>query len=143
MKRYFASSRGGKKSPISQINTTPFVDVMLVLLVIFIVSAPLIESGLVVQIPEAKRTSPLPDTKDKIIITVNKKEEIFIQDEKVLPSFFMKKLQSSIVTSSSPIVYIKAHHTLPYKKVVQIIDWAHQCGCLKISLVVTPSANPS
>ena len=95
-----------KKEPMSEINVTPFVDVMLVLLIIFMVTAPLLTVGVQVDLPESSADS-LPEETEPLTLTINSKGEIFIQETKVE----YEKIIAKILAVSNTVSY--THLTLP------------------------------
>ena len=83
---------------ISEINVTPFVDVMLVLLIVFMITAPLLQTGVDIELPKVD-TPNIPDKEDPLIITINKKNEIFISEKKIDFSTLQVKLKEIIKTN--------------------------------------------
>ena len=99
---------GGKHSELmSEINVTPFVDVMLVLLIIFMVTAPMMIQGLNVDLPEAT-AKPLDSEKEHLVITINKDQQIYINDFEVTVEFLREKLLKILQGSADREVYLKA-----------------------------------
>ena len=98
----FTINRSKKKEPMSEINVTPFVDVMLVLLIIFMVTAPLLTVGVQVDLPESAADS-LPDDQEPLTITINSKGELFIQEHQVTFKKVVPKLLA--ISKNSCLLY--------------------------------------
>ncbi|MFT6631344.1 MAG: biopolymer transport protein ExbD [Bacteriovoracaceae bacterium] len=124
-----------KKGPISEINVTPLVDVMLVLLVIFMISAPLMFSGIKLDLPKTKKVNNIQLTKKQVILSISKAGEFFIGDEK-----FLKKEISSVILShfkenNTDVLYVRADYSLDYGVVAKLISVLKRTGISKIALV--------
>jgi biopolymer transport protein ExbD len=124
-----------KKGPISEINVTPLVDVMLVLLVIFMISAPLMFSGIKLDLPKTKKVNNIQLTKKQVILSISRAGEFFIGDEK-----FLKKEISSVILSrfkehTTDVLYVRADYSLDYGVVAKLISLLKRTGISKIALV--------
>ena len=102
----FTINRSKKKEPMSEINVTPFVDVMLVLLIIFMVTAPLLTVGVQVDLPESAADS-LPDDQEPLTITINSKGEIFIQEHQVTFKKVVPKLLAISKNRTDTRIYVR------------------------------------
>jgi len=126
---------------MSDINVTPFVDVMLVLLIIFMVTAPMMSQGVSVSLPEAV-SQPLPSDTDHLIITINKDNQIFINDFQVTLDFLQEKLALIIESRQNQDVYLRADKTISYGMVVRVMSEIKAAGVEKLGMVTEPiSAN--
>jgi biopolymer transport protein TolR len=133
---------GNSDSLMSDINVTPFVDVMLVLLIIFMVAAPMMEQGVKVDLPEAK-TEALPSDQEYLIITVNKKQQIFINKYESTLDSLQDKLSKILQNRKDRKVYLKADKTIPYGMVVKVMAEVKEAGVDNLGMVTTPiSGNP-
>jgi|TARA_B110001452_G_C15155095_1_gene401928 biopolymer transport protein TolR len=122
------------REPISEINVTPFVDVMLVLLIIFMVTAPLLTTGVKVNLPES--SSKVLSEKDKTVtVTINKKKEIFIQKKKLTQSEMIKKLFELKKQKKELKIYIKGDKNLNYGEIMRIMGNINKAGFKKVALV--------
>ena len=122
------------KEPMSEINVTPFVDVMLVLLIIFMVTAPLLTAGIKVNLPES--TSILKNEKnDPITVTINSKGEIFIQKKKFSTDGLIKKLKALRSQNKDLKIYVKGDKKLSYGKVMDLMSFINKSGFKKVALV--------
>ena len=122
---------------LSEINVTPFVDIMLVLLVIFMVTAPFLEQGMDVELPESKATK-LKDSEKTVRIEMRKNKELFIQGKKITFSKLSDELQKFKKTSS---LLIYADKDLSYGFVTKIMSAIQDAGFRNMSLVTIPSKN--
>ena len=122
------------KEPISEINVTPFVDVMLVLLIIFMVTAPLLTTGVKVNLPES--SSKVLSEKDKTVtVTINKKKEIFIQKKKLTQTEMIKKLFELKKQKKELKIYIKGDKDLNYGEIMKVMGNINKAGFKKVALV--------
>jgi len=128
---------GNKDQLMSDINVTPFVDVMLVLLIIFMVTAPMMMQGVDVSLPEAT-AKPLPSETDQLIITINTQQQIFINDYQVTLDFFRERLRNIIENRQDREVFLKADRDIPYGVVVQVMSAIKEAGVEKLGMVTEP-----
>jgi biopolymer transport protein TolR len=130
---------GGKHSELmSEINVTPFVDVMLVLLIIFMVTAPMMIQGLDVDLPEAT-AKPLDSEKQHLVITVNKDQQVYINDVEANVEFLREKLQKILQGRSDRDVYLKADKNIPYGIVVQVMAEIKAAGVEQLGMITEPA----
>jgi len=123
-----------RNKTISQINVTPMVDVMLVLLVIFMITAPLLTVGVPINLPKTKAAS-LPEDQTPLSVTINKEEKIFVQDTEISLEKLIPKLISISKNRSDRKIFIRADEVLSYGKVVKIMAIITSAGFNKIALV--------
>ena len=129
MKRKFRNKR-----TMSEINVTPFVDVMLVLLIIFMVTAPLLTSGIKINLPESSSVLK-NEKKDPVTVSINSKGEIFIQKKKFSKDQLIKKLSLLKKNNQNLKIYIKGDKKLDYGKVMDLMNLINQSGFKKVALV--------
>ena len=123
-----------RNKTISQINVTPMVDVMLVLLVIFMITAPLLTVGVPINLPKTKAKA-LPEDKAPLTITINKEERIFVQDTEISLEKLISKLISISKNRNDRKIFIRADEVLSYGKVVEVMALITSAGFNKIALV--------
>jgi biopolymer transport protein TolR len=123
---------------MSDINVTPFVDVMLVLLIIFMVTAPMMMPGVDVALPEAT-AKPLDSQKENLVITVNKDQQVHINDFAVEPDYLREKLASILANRSDREVYFKADKEVPYGIVAKVMAEIKAAGVEKLGMVTIPA----
>ena len=131
-------SRSGRNyQPMAEINVTPFVDVMLVLLIIFMVTAPMMMQGVDVQLPEAS-SDPIAAEENLLVITVDRQQKVFINDFQVDVAFLGKKLQSILRGRTEKSVFLKADKEIPYGTVVRVMSEIKAAGVEKLGMVTDP-----
>ena len=122
------------RKSISEINVTPFVDVMLVLLIIFMVTAPLLTAGIKINLPES--ASVLKNEKnDPVTVSINSKGEIYIQKKKISPNDLIKKLVALRGQNKDLKIYIKGDKNLNYGKIMDLMSFINKSGFKKVALV--------
>ena len=122
---------------MSDINVTPFVDVMLVLLIIFMVTAPMMMQGMDVALPEAT-AEPLESEKEHLIITLNTQNEVFINDFKVSVDGLGEKLKNILEGRAEREVFLKADKTITWGIVAQVMAEIKGAGVEKLGMVTEP-----
>ena len=133
------SSRRKLYKPMAEINVTPMVDVMLVLLVIFIVAAPLLTTGVEVSLPEAKSPN-LSQDNEALTVSVSK-DFITLQDEQITVSQLGERLRAISENNSEIKVYVRADKSLSYGKVMNVMSEIYKSGVTKAALVTIPEGN--
>ncbi|GMR05207.1 MAG: protein TolR [Thermodesulfobacteriota bacterium] len=132
-----ALDTGSHKKFMSQINVTPFVDVMLVLLIIFMVAAPMMQSGIDVKLP--KVTAAAIDAKDEpIIVTIDEKRTTYLGDTPLSHSQLRKKLIAIRKSKRGSMVLLRADKKVPYGFVVNVMAEIRKSGIEKIGMVTEP-----
>jgi len=119
---------------MSEINVTPLVDVMLVLLIIFMVTAPILKQGLDIDLPKTKG-SELPK-QDRITVIIKKDGTIYLNDHKVTIKQMKKKLE--VISKRNPTLFLKADRKISYGEVVKVMAEIREAGIEKIGLVTEP-----
>ncbi len=125
----------GKKGMIADINVTPLVDVMLVLLVIFMITAPLMLNGIKLDLPKTKEVNPMSLTTKQVIVSLTLANELFIGEDKVLKSEIIKLIQKKFKESKSDTVYLRADFGIKYGAVAKLMSFFKNSGVSKIALV--------
>ena len=123
-----------RNKTISQINVTPMVDVMLVLLVIFMITAPLLKVGVPINLPKTKAKA-LPEDQAPLSVTINKEEKIFVQDTEISLEKLIPKLISISKNRDDRKIFIRADKVLSYGRVVEVMAVITSAGFNKIALV--------
>ncbi|MBW2563762.1 MAG: protein TolR [Deltaproteobacteria bacterium] len=131
------TSGGNHSSLMSDINVTPFVDVMLVLLIIFMVTAPMMMEGVNVALPEAT-SKPLVSEKKPLIVNIDSENSIFINDFKVTVDGLGEKLNKILNGRKDREVYLKADKDISYGMVVRVMSEIKGAGVEKLGMVTIP-----
>lgn len=124
-----------KKGPISEINVTPLVDVMLVLLVIFMISAPLMFSGVNLKLPKTRKVTSVKLTKKQVILSITQAGEFYVGDDKFLEEELTTVLNDRMKIANAETLFIRADYLLPYGNVAKLISKLKSEGISSISLV--------
>lgn len=127
--------------PLSEINITPFVDVMLVLLIIFMVAAPLMESGIAVQLPKAA-TKALTKEEDPVVLTITKDKKLFLGKTEFSEEGLSQKLRELYQKRDKKEILIRADADLPYGRVASTMALVKNMGVHKIGLVTDVAPSP-
>ncbi|TRO80525.1 protein TolR [Trichloromonas acetexigens] len=128
----------GNRGPVSQINVTPFVDVMLVLLIIFMVTAPMMEQGVDVNLPEVAEAPSLTANKEPLVITVQKDGAISIGRTKIEDAVKLTPVLQQILKDKpedEKDVFLEADRDVPYGKVVPVMAAIKKAGVAKLGMV--------
>ena len=128
---------GRDRNVLSEINVTPFVDVMLVLLIIFMVTAPLLQQGIDVNLPQAKGKD-LP-SEERITLVIKKDGVIFMNDKPMSMSEIKQKLTA--ISKLNPNVFLRADKDVPYGFVVQVMSDIKEAGIEKLGMITEPKIN--
>jgi biopolymer transport protein TolR len=125
---------GGRYRPMSDINVTPLVDVMLVLLVVFMVTAPLLTVGVPVELPQTQ-APPINEPKEPLVITVNREGAIFIQEATVPIESLVERLQSITGGNPDAVLYVRGDKDINYGRILEVMSLVSSAGFRKVSLV--------
>ena len=131
---------GGKsRTTMAEINVTPLVDVMLVLLIIFMITAPMLQHELDVNLPVAAGI-PQMTTEDQVVLTVNKQGNIYLDQTTYTLETLRPKLQTLYQTRRNKDIFLRADTDVPYGKVIQVMDEVKKAGILKLGMLTQPPA---
>ena len=133
-----ATSRGGESGVNSEINVTPMADVMLVLLIIFMITVPLLQQGVFVNKPRAKNAQEAPDVDDEdaTMVTVTRQGGVYINRDVVPPNLIVEKLVERVALKPELPLFIKADVAVLYGTVVDLVSKAREAGVEQIGLMV-------
>jgi biopolymer transport protein TolR len=131
--------RGSRRTPMAEINVTPFVDVMLVLLIIFMVTAPMLTAGVPVDLPES-RANALDNEPQAITISIDETGNVFIDDTPVEIGGFAQALEGIPRSDDGPDITLRADRGLDYGRVMAVMGELNRAGLNRISLVTQSSS---
>jgi biopolymer transport protein TolR len=135
------SSRGRRGVPrygaMADINMTPFIDVMLVLLIIFMVAAPLLTTGVAVDLPQTSAAA-LNVEKKPVAVSLNDQGQLYLADQPIADADLVPKLQAVTQNVTEERIYLRASKVVPYGRVAQIMASVTQAGFKKVALVTEP-----
>ena len=137
-----ASGETGEErySPLAEINVTPMVDVMLVLLVIFMVTAPLLMVGVPLDLPKT-RAAAITEHKEPLILSLNRGGEIFIGDDKVAAGDLEPRLMALAADDPKRVVFVRGDKTITYAQLMDMLSQVNRAGFAKVSLVAEASGS--
>lgn len=131
----FSSERSG--DAISQINVTPLVDVMLVLLVIFMVTAPILQQGVTVNLPRVE-AGPIEGNEDQLVVTVTARDAVVLNDAPMTIPELQAKLRGVLAERPDRKVFLRADIDVRYGQVMKVLSSIRQAGVQKLGMVTEP-----
>ncbi len=132
--------RQRRRKPMSEINVVPYIDVMLVLLVIFIITAPLLSQGVKVDLPEAQ-AKPVETTEEEtLVVTVDKDGKYYLEDKVIEADVLKKKARAILLQQPKTPVLIRGDRQVPYGTVVKAMVLLQQSGATSVGLITEPPA---
>ena len=132
----------GRYRPLAEINVTPLVDVMLVLLVIFMVTAPLMTSGVPVDLPKTS-AQPLNSDSEPLTVSINAEGKIFLQEQEVQVDELVAKLQAAAQNNAERRIFVRGDKGITYGRIMEVMGTITQGGFTKVALLAeTPSTVP-
>ncbi len=137
--------RGGRRAryrPLAEINVTPLVDVMLVLLIIFMVTAPLMTSGVPVDLPKAN-AQPINNDSEPLTVSLNAQGKIFLQEQEVSADDLVTKLQALAQNKADRRIFVRGDKELAYGKIMSVMGTISQGGFTKVALLADGSPSGS
>jgi biopolymer transport protein ExbD/biopolymer transport protein TolR len=131
------SVKGRTQTSLAEINVTPLVDVVLVLLLIFMLTAPVLQSGVVVAIPKTRSVNQL--TEERMVVTIDKDQNVFLQDKPINVNDLPARLRSvGTAEAAKRIIYLRADERVPFGAFASVMDAVKQAGITNISIVTQP-----
>ena len=130
-----------EESMLAEINVTPLVDVMLVLLIIFMIAAPMLHPGIEVQLPEAEAKSLPLRVENPLVLTVHENGLVYVQSEAVHPTQLVERLLPILEARGDDSVFLKADRRLPYGNVMEVLDLLNQGGIEQVGMVTEPKGS--
>ena len=133
-----AFDQGSSESnAISQINVTPLVDVMLVLLIIFMVTAPILQQGVSIDLPKVA-AGPLTGEEEQLVVNVAKGGQVYLNDTAMTSEQLKEKLRAIIAARPDRQLYVRADQAVPYGQVMQVMGAVRDAGLVRVGLVTEP-----
>ena len=136
----FISRKNGRRQrrttyqPMSEINVTPFVDVMLVLLIVFMITAPLLTVGVPVDLPKTK-AQPLSQPEEPLVISVNAKGEIYVQETSVPLESLVPRLIAITENNADTRIYLRGDRSIEYGRMMQVMGHVNAAGFRRVALI--------
>jgi biopolymer transport protein TolR len=132
--------RRHRRAPMAAINVTPFVDVMLVLLIVFMVTAPLLTVGVSVDLPRT-RSSPLPGQDEPLSVSVDREGQIFLQDSQLAVEELGPRLVAITERNPDARIFVRGDRVIDYGRVMEVVGAIHAAGFSKVALVTDYDRN--
>ncbi len=132
-----STNKGGGRATLSEINVTPMVDVMLVLLIIFMVTTPLIQQGVKVNLPETK-AAPVEASDKKLVVSIDANKRVFIGEAEIPLATFEASLKANAKAQQDKEMYLHADRDLPYGVVVDVMAAAQRAGVTNVGMITDP-----
>ena len=127
--------KGGRAGPMAEINVTPLVDVMLVLLVIFMITTPLMLNGIKLDLPKTKEVNQINLTTSQVIISLTRAGEVFVGKDKVLVSELVGEVQRQFKEKNTNVVFLRADYGIKYGNIARLMSFLKRGGVTQIALV--------
>jgi biopolymer transport protein ExbD/biopolymer transport protein TolR len=132
----FTTSNGRTQSSIADINVTPLVDVVLVLLIIFMVTAPVLQSGIEVNVPKTRTVKEV--TEERLVISINKQQRLFLGNDPININEVKAKLRQKIRDPQHQSIYIRSDEEVPFGVFATVMDAIKGAGITNVSIVTQP-----
>ena len=132
----FTNNKGRTQSSLSEINITPFVDVVLVLLVMFMVTAPILQSGIEVELPKTKTVKEISE--ERLVITIDKDQCVFLGNDPININEIADRLHEKIRDPQGQSVFIRSDENVPFGAFATVMDAVKQTGITNVSIVTQP-----
>jgi biopolymer transport protein TolR len=132
----FTASNGRTQTSLSDINITPLVDVVLVLLIIFMVTAPVLQSGIEVSVPHTKTVKEI--TEERLVITIDRQQKVFLGNDPININQIGPQLRKKIRDPEGQSVFVRADEEVPFGAFATVMDAVKQAGITNVSIVTQP-----
>ena len=132
----FTASNGRTQTSLSDINITPMVDVVLVLLIIFMVTAPILQSGIEVNVPKTRSVKEI--TEERLVISINKEQRVFLGNDPVNINEIGDKIKQKIRDPKHQSIFIRSDENVPFGAFATVMDAVKQTGITNVSIVTQP-----
>jgi len=132
----FTAANGRTQTSLADINITPLVDVVLVLLIIFMVTAPVLQSGIEVNVPKTRTVKEI--TEERLVITINKQQRVFLGNDAININEIAAKLHQKIRDPLHQSIFVRADEDVPFGAFATVMDAVKQSGISNVSIVTQP-----
>jgi biopolymer transport protein TolR len=131
------TTREGKtQTTLAEINMVPFIDIVLVLLIIFMVTAPVLQSGIEVNVPQTQVVREISE--EKLVVTIDKTQSLYLQNEPVNLNELGNKIREKLLDPTRQSVYLRADQTVPFQTFASVLDHLKLAGIENVSIVTQP-----
>ncbi len=132
----FTAPNGRTQSSLADINITPLVDVVLVLLIIFMITAPVLQSGIEVNVPQTKTVKEI--TEERLVISIDKDQRVFLGNDPININEIADKLHQKIRDPQNQYIYVRADEEIPFGVFARVMDAVKSSGITNVSIVTQP-----
>ena len=132
----FTNAQGRTQSSLSDINITPLVDVVLVLLIIFMLTAPILQSGIEVEVPKTRTVKEI--TEERVVITIDRQQRVFLGNDPVNINEIAAKLRQKVRDPEHQSIFLRADEEVPFGAFATVMDAVKQAGITNVSIVTQP-----
>src|SRR2546421_8152036 len=132
----FTASNGRTQTSLADINITPLVDVVLVLLIIFMVTAPVLQSGIEVSVPKTRTVKEI--TEERMVISINKQQRVFLGNDPININEIGTKLRQKVRDPQRQPIFVRADEDVPFGAFATVMDAVKQSGIVNVSIVTQP-----
>jgi biopolymer transport protein ExbD/biopolymer transport protein TolR len=135
----FTAPNGRTQTSLSDINITPLVDVVLVLLIIFMVTAPVLQSGIEVSVPKTRTVKEI--TEERLVISINKQQRVFLGNDPININDIAGQLKQKVRDPQHQAIFLRADEDVPFAAFATVMDAVKQSGITNVSIVTQPLEN--
>lgn len=132
----FTNSQGRTQTSLADINVTPLVNVVLVLLIIFMVTAPVLQSGIEVAVPHTRTVKEI--TEERLVITIDRDQRVFLNNDPVNINQISEKIHAKVRDPEGQAIYVRADENVPFGAFATVMDAVKQSGITNVSIVTQP-----
>ena len=132
----FTNNRGQTQTSMSEINVTPFVDVVLVLLIIFMITAPVLQSGVEVAVPKTRTVKEI--TEERLVISIDRKQKVYLGNDPININEIGPRLREKLRDPERMQVYLRSDENVPFGAFATVMDAVKQAGITNVSIVTEP-----
>ncbi len=132
----FTSSNGSTQTSLAEINITPLVDVVLVLLIIFMITEPVLQSGIQVNVPHTRTVHEI--TQQRMVVTIDASQNVYLDDKPINIHALTSTLRTHSSDPAKQVIYLAADRTLPFGVFCTVMDAVKQAGITNVSIVTQP-----
>jgi biopolymer transport protein ExbD/biopolymer transport protein TolR len=132
----FTNPQGRTQSSLSEINVTPFVDVVLVLLIIFMLTAPILQSGVEVNVPKTRTVKEI--TEERLVLSIDRQQRVYLGNDPININQIPARLRAKVRDPERQAIYLRADKDVPFGAFAALMDSVKQAGITNVSIVTEP-----
>jgi biopolymer transport protein TolR len=132
----FTNPQGRTQSALSEINVTPFVDVVLVLLIIFMLTAPILQSGIEVQVPKTRTVREISE--ERVVLSIDRQQRVFLGNDPININQIPRRLREKVRDPERQSIYLRSDKDVPFGAFAALMDSVKQAGINNVSIVTEP-----